>query len=101
MRASGRWELASAGGRGAGPGGFQWALCPERAPAEAAGHAFEYVPDFQATIGDGDAVQRHGVLSAAHLGDVRGPAYLRSLFDVAQVDGVVEQEKQSLQRVTR
>src|SRR5580658_5792214 len=74
-------------------------MCSQRAPAEAPGHAFEFASDYQAVIGDADAVQRHLVPAAAHLGDVHGPAYPGSLFDVPQVDDVVEQEQQPVQRV--
>ena len=70
----------------------------QRAPAEAAGHAFEHVPDHETAIGDGDAVKRHLVPAIAHLGDVHRTAYLGSLFDVPQVDDVVEQEHEPVQR---
>src|ERR1700721_3602553 len=74
-------------------------MCSQLAPAETPGHAFEFVSDYDAAISDPDVVQRHLVPAAAHLGDVHGPAYPGSLFDVPQVDDVVEQEQQPVKRV--
>src|ERR1700721_1493976 len=72
-------------------------MCSQLAPAETPGHAFEFVSDYDAAISDPDVVQRHLVPAAAHLGDVHGPAYPGSLFDVPQVDDVVEQEQEPVQ----
>ncbi len=57
------------------------------------------MPYFEALVGDGDAVQGHGVRPTSHLADLDGSRDLSAFFDVAQVDGVVEQEHQPFQGV--
>src|ERR1700691_2740276 len=74
-------------------------LCSQRAPAEPPGDSLELVPDYQAFVGDGDAVQRHLVVAVPHLDDVDRAAKRGVLLDVPQVDDVVEQEHEPLKRL--
>src|SRR5580693_9821085 len=74
-------------------------LCSQRAPAEPPGDSLELVPDYQAFIGDGNAVQRHLVPAVPHLDDVDRAAERGVLLDVPQVDDVVEQEHKPFKRL--
>jgi hypothetical protein len=50
-------------------------------------------------IGDGKADQGHLVPAVSHLENAERPAYLGFLFDVSQVNDVVEQEHEPVQRL--
>src|SRR5580693_3689056 len=85
--------------RDAGAASIRRILCSQRAPAEPPGDSFELVPDHEALVGDGGAVQRHPVRAVPHLDDVERAAKHGLLLDVPQVDDIVEQEHEPFQRL--
>src|ERR1700691_6816736 len=65
------------------------------APAERSGDSFQLVADLWALFADFELVQVLSVVSVAHLDDVQRAAGRGVQLDVAQLDQVMEQERDS------